>query len=348
MHSDANTPGLAPVAVPCLIAPVLQGRCHAFVLHSGLCALVLVLAVSTPASAAQLFAPGSFWNTPLSSQAPIAPDSESLVADLQAQVTREGAWINTYQYSVPVYTVPASQPTVKVQLDSGYTPLQTDFAAVPLPSDARPAPGADAHLSVFQPSTDTLWDFWKLTRAADGWHARWGGKMRNVSRDAGYFPDPVGATGSGLPLLGGLIRIDELRTGVIDHALALGIPEVKAEEYVWPAQRTDGASTNPQAIPEGTRFRLDTKLDVNALGLPPVARLMALAAQRYGIVVRDVAGAVTFYSEDPGPSGRNPYPALYRNLSADQLLADFPWSSLRVVSISAASGVPSAAGIGLQ
>jgi hypothetical protein len=348
MERDANTPGLAPAAVPCLIARVLQGRRHAFALRSCLCALVLVVAMSTPASAVKLFAPGSFWNTPLSPQAPIAPASESLVADLEAQVTNEGAWINTYQYSVPVYTVPAGQPTVRVQLDSGYTPLQTDFAAVPLPSHARPAPGADAHLSVFQPSTDTLWDFWKLTRAADGWHARWGGKMRNVSHDAGYFPDPVGATGSGLPLLGGLIRIDELRTGVIDHALALGIPQAKAETYVWPAQRTDGASTSPRAIPEGTRFRLDAKLDVDALGLPPVARMMAVAAQRYGIVVRDVAGAVTFYSEDPGPSGSNPYPSLYSNLSAAQLLAGFPWSSLRVVSGPAASGVPSTGWMGLQ
>ncbi|MEN3284664.1 MAG: hypothetical protein V7607_5804 [Solirubrobacteraceae bacterium] len=326
--------------------PVVHPRRHAFPLRSAIVAVVLVLATGAPASAAQLFAPSSFWNTRLSPQASIAPNSQSLVADLDAQVTSEGAWINTYQYSVPVYTVAASQPTVRVQLDAGYAPLQADFAEVPLPPNARPAPGADAHLSVFQPSTDTLWDFWKVTRAADGWHARWGGKMRNVSRDAGYFPDPVGATGSGLPLLGGLIRIDELTTGVIDHALALGIPEVKAQEYVWPAQRTDGASTNPQAIPEGTRFRLDPNLDVNALGLPPVARMMALAAQRYGIVVRDVAGAVTFYGEDPGPSGSNPYPSLYSNLSASQLLAGFPWSSLRVVSISAASGVP--ARIGLQ
>jgi len=313
-----------------------------------LLALALVLAMAAPAPATQVFAPDSVWNRPLSAQAPIATNSASLVAELQAQVTSAGAWINTYQYSVPVYTVPATQRLVRVHLDSGYAPLQTDFAAVPLPSNARPALGADAQLSLLQPSTNTLWDFWKLTRAADGWHARWGGKMPNVSGDAGYFPDPVGATGSGLPLLGGLIRINELERGVIDHALALAIPEAKANEFVWPAQRTDGNSTSPGAIPEGTRFALDPNLDLNALGLPPVARAIARAAQCYGLVVRDVAGAVTFYSEDPGPSGSNPYPALYSNRSASQVLADFPWSKLRVVSAPLASGVPSAAGIGLQ
>jgi hypothetical protein len=310
-----------------------------------LTALVLLLATSVPAPAAQVFAPQSFWNAPLPAATPVAPDSNRLVAELRRQIATAGVWINTYRYSVPVYTVSASQAAVRVQLDSGYVPLQADFADVPLPIDAQPAPGADAHLSVYQPSTDTLWDFWKLTRAADGWHARWGGKMSGVSRDAGYFPNPVGATGSGLPLLGGLIRIDEARTGVIDHALALAIPAAKAGQYVWPAQRTDGASTDPNAIPEGTRFRLDPALNLDALGLPPAARAIARAAQRYGIVVRDVAGAVSFYAEDPGPTGSNPYPALYGNLTADQVLAGFPWGSLRVVPASAASSV---AGAGLQ
>ena len=30
---------------------------------------------------------------------------------------------------------------------------------------------------MYQPSTDTLWEFWLMRRAADGWHARWGGKL---------------------------------------------------------------------------------------------------------------------------------------------------------------------------
>ena len=38
-----------------------------------------------------------------------------------------------------------------------------------------------------------------------------------------------------------------------------------------------------------------------------MVRTMAVAAQRYGIVVRDGAGAVTFYAEDPTPTGRNPF-----------------------------------------
>jgi hypothetical protein len=164
--------------------------------------------------------------------------------------------------------------------------------------------------------------------------------MANASSNPGYFPAPLGATGSSLPLLGGLIRIAELRAGYIDHALAIAIPNVKAGSFVWPAQRTDGNTNSPTAIPEGTRLRLDPTLDVNALGLPAAARTIALAAQRYGIVVRDVSGAVTFYAEDPTPTGSNPYPALFGNRYPDQLLARFPWSRLQVTTDQGATSLP--------
>jgi hypothetical protein len=293
---------------------------------------VAALAPAAPAAAAALpFAPSSVWNAPLSSSAPLSASSGALVSELQRQVTAYGSWINTWQYSTPVYTVPATQPAVRVQLDTSYPSLQSDFAAVPLPADARPASGSDAHLTVYQPSSDTLWEFWKLAKLTDGWHARWGGKMTSVSTNPGYFPAPLGATATSLPLLGGLMRISELQAGRIDHALSLAIPAPKAKEFVWPAQRTDGSSTLADAIPEGTRFRLDPNLDVATLGLPPVAAQMALAAQRYGIIVRDRAGAVTFYAEDASPTGTNPYPTLFQGRYPNQVLAKFPWGRLQVV-----------------
>jgi hypothetical protein len=302
-----------------------------------LLSLVVVALATAPARAARPFARDSVWNARLPPTTPVAPSSRRLVAELSRQVASAGAWINTTRYSTPVYTVPASQARVRVALDVAYPALQSAFAAVPLPADAVPARGADAQLTVYEPSTDTLWEFWQLRRAADGWHARWGGRMTDVSANPGYFPAPLGATATGLPLLGGLIRISELRRGRIDHALALAIPAARAQAFVWPAQRGDGSAASPSAIPEGTpipegtRFRLDPRVDIASLRLPAVARAIALAAQRYGIVVRDVAGAVTFYAEDPTRLGADPYPALFGARSPTELLARFPWTRLRVV-----------------
>jgi hypothetical protein len=292
------------------------------------CAAGALLALPSVAAAAP-FSSTSVWNAPLSAGAPLDPDSAVLVTDLQRQVATYGPWINTTQYSVPIYKVPSTQPRVRVTLDKYNPALQQAFEAVPLPETAKPAAGWDKHLVVWQIATDTMWEFWALSRKTDGWHAGWGAKIVRASQSIGVLPSPLGATATGLPLAGGLMRPFELSDRVIPHALALGLPNVRSSVFTWPATRTDG--TFAASIPAGTRFRLPASLDVNALGLAPALKAMAVAAQRYGIVVRDTSGAVSFYAEDPTQTGRNPYPALFGTGWMDQALAAFPWSRLQVV-----------------
>ena len=220
--------------------------------------------------------------------------------------------------------------------------LQTEFDAVPIPPDADPSDGTDHHLVVWQPSTDTAWEFWEARDVprdqlpwndpTPGWHAMWGARVDHVSTSDGANPAPYGATASGLALLGGLVRISELEAGHIDHALGVAITQPERGVFVPPATRTDGAYDGPNAIPEGTRFRLDPNLDVNSLHLPPVTRMFALAAQRYGLIVRDTAGNIVIYGEDPYPTGSNPYWQLFGGLTPDQIMRAFPWDRLQAIS----------------
>lgn len=283
------------------------------------------------------FAPTSFWNARLPADAPLDALSATYVADLQRQVGQYKAWINTSQWSSPVYTVPAGQPTVRVALDPNVSPrLQSAWERVPIPPGAKPAAGGDRTLVVWQPSSDTMWEFWMAEQRIDGWSARWGGRITNLSQSPGHYVDPTnwGATGTSLPMLGGLIRIDELRAGRIDHALAVALPETRADAYSWPAQRTDGQTPLATAIPQGARFRLDPALDLGTLRLDPMVRQMAEAAQRYGLVVRDTAGSVAFYAEDPTPTGWDPYyghRGFFGGRYPSELLAQFPWSRLQAL-----------------
>ena len=278
------------------------------------------------------FAPDSVWNRPLRDRAPVSPDSRAYVTELVRQVDDYGPWINTYAYSVPVYLVPAGQRTTHVTLDTWGPDLQQAFDAVPLPPGARPAKGNDEQLTVWQPSTNRMWDFWKLHRVHGHWHARWGGEMQNVSNNPGYFIHhrPWGATGTGLPLLGGLITFADLREGHINHALAVSLVEAAPRYWAWPAQRTDGDVFTPGVaqIPEGTRFRLDPHLKIAALHLPRLIRMMAVAAQRYGIIVRDKGGAVSFYGQAPSTGGANPWGPALQGHYPNNLLRLFPWTDL--------------------
>ncbi len=289
------------------------------------------------------FAPGSVWTTPVDGQRMLDPSSDLLVSGLTAIVAEEvrqhdGPWINTTSYSVPVYTVAAGHARVPVILDRPQqyaASLRSVLAAgVPIPGTAKPAAGADEQLVIWQPATNTMWEFWHLHRLPDGWHADWGGVMTNVTGNPGYFAGNEagwGASGSGLPLAGGLISPGELRAGMTDHALALGIPETRALVWATPAQRTDGTDTNVDSVPEGARFRLNPSLNLDALRLPRLTLILARAAQRYGIIVRDGSPIVTFYAEDPTPSGTNPYPQLFGSRYLTGPLARFPWSQLQVL-----------------
>jgi hypothetical protein len=278
--------------------------------------------------------------------APLSPRSSAYVLRLRDAVQRYGAWINTTQWSTAVYTVGAEQPTTRVTLDKppGVNPgLRAALAEVPIPGGARPSLDADAAMVIWQPCTDRMWEFWRARLASDGWHAAYGGAMTGVSQNVGYFPRNPGwgATATGLPLLGGLIRIGELRMGRIPHAVAVDIPDPRAGVFAWPAQRTDGTSADSGAIPEGTRFRLDPSLDLSKLQMSPVVRALARAAQEYGMIVIDRAGAVAFSAEDPTPTGGNPYAGptgFFGGRTPGQLLQQFPWSALQVIKAPLLSG----------
>lgn len=309
------------------------------------------LAATASETPFRFFAPGSPWNQQVPRTAPLDASSSEFVGALYREVKTEletdnGPSISTTSNSVPIYTVPAEQPTVPVRLLSRFTvpALSEAWSAVPLPANARPADGGDQHLVVWQPSTDRLWEFWHLTHGLEGWQADWGGAMENVSSSSGVYgpkswpgaTSTWGASACSFSIAGGVITLEDLEKGEINHALAIGVPRVRAGEYAAPAMRTDGASWNGMALPEGAHLRLDPSLELWKLHLPPLTLMLARAAQRYGIYVRDVAGNVTFYGQDPTPTGSNPYEGkagFFEGTYPARLLSSFPWKQLQLLSM---------------
>ncbi|MGY3443688.1 MULTISPECIES: hypothetical protein [unclassified Bradyrhizobium] len=273
------------------------------------------------------FSATSYVHAGLPPDAPRDSHSDKWVAALQSQIKSHYgiASVNIDRYSPPLYVVSRDQPTVRVRAERATTPnwqfdpLQRQWDSVPLPVGFRPSSGTDAEAVVYQPSTARYWEFWgmepsgrKTTNSAgesvDEWRASWGGRIDNLATSPGYFPTTgdgykFGATATGLALLAGLITVAEQRRGEINHALHIALPQTRRSVWVDPAQRTDGEDDDPDAIPEGTTFRIPSSVDLDDLDMDPYAAMLARAAQRYGIVVRDTAGAVVFYAENPLSKG---------------------------------------------
>ncbi|MGA2455501.1 MAG: hypothetical protein ABSG93_18490 [Solirubrobacteraceae bacterium] len=302
-----------------------------------------------PGAPFRFFSATSFWNEAIPASAQLDPTSNEAVGAFDALIAGEqqaesGPWIDTAFDSVPIYAVPADQPTVQVELvaASPEPALQSAWSAVPLPANAQPSAGTDGELVVWQPSTDRLWEFWRLVHEPGVWQASWGGAIQNVSSSSGVYSANAwpgaqpwwGAAASSLSIAGGLITLEDLERGQIDHALALAIPNVRAGVYASPAQRDDGKSTEPLALPEGAHLRLNPSLDLAALHLPKLTLMIAEAAQRYGIFVRDRAGNVTFFAQDPVSTGTEPFAGAtgyFEGSYPNQLLASFPWSDLELL-----------------
>ena len=324
----------------------------------------LTTALARRASAGDVFSPDSWIEAPLPPDAPLTQDQSPAVA-LAAQARQFGTSVNNIEWSSPVYTVGPDQPRVPISVDARHTPyaqpqiseLTSDLSSVPLPDDAQPSgppesstvSWSDHELIVYQPSSDTVWELYHLVRDGSRWTVTDGGRISNASRSTGVFdPWPSGVahgmSASGIPLLAGLQRIDELQRGSIDHVVAIAVPHVRQGVFSPPATRGDGNFATSDAVPEGTVFRLPADVDVDALPLTPYGKIVAHAVQDHGMVVVDrdctpqwttKCPAVTFFDEEPRPapdqSHADPYGAIFGGVSPGKVLDGFPWDRLQVV-----------------
>jgi hypothetical protein len=281
------------------------------------------------------FARNGPWNTPLPADVPLAANSAAVVANIALdQQNNFGIWgLNTDTFSTPIFYASEDTPVQRwtfsdcLNMPQLAPVIAKSLAAVPTPANLIASQGTDESTTIYQPSTDTYWDFWRAEKDASGhWSACWGGEIKHFSHNPGIFDNPLGASASGLPLGASAIRISELQRGHIDHAINLVVPRTQANCFSWPANRDDGNTAGSDIPCEGQRFRLNPSFDVSTL-YSPAAQTIARAMQQYGLILTDHGGAIVSYAEDPRPyeathNGVNPYPALMDPLN---LLPNGQW-----------------------
>lgn len=356
----------------------------------------VALGLCTPGT--PFVASDSIWNTPLPANTSVNPnqaDYLNIIEDNECGIdpavpgTTPVCTPNIYNeilnittFSAPLYVVPANEPTYTMTDNCG---RPTDFlgvisGGVPIPADAQGSPGSDGEIIIYQPSTNSDWEFWQFKGSpSTGFSACWGGEMADVSTSNGVFPHEYGADATSLAELGANVRIDELQAGQIDHAIGLEIgddasgnlssgvdpanvtdPNSPQPGVSLPATHGDGGSKNPDAIPEGTRFRLPANLNLGQYNLTPIAHAIAVAAQQYGLIVNDSSPTPTLtmrlgdplsYTNaglaDPYTSGVGVGDVNDGNLGLldggpqDAVMANFPWGELQALPYDYGNGPPS-------
>ena len=281
--------------------------------------------MAAPATLSSTFRPFSEtspWNTPIPTNAPTDPDSEKMIAMLSAKGTQLSA--NLKKWTVPVFAIDAFRsPHLNVRTTSDCLSPRVDpdgdnlAQGIPIPDDVWPDPSDDGHLSLIDTNKHECWDYSRFVRISstkvtasriDVWDLN-GSGYRVPFTGTNWWT--CGARGSGTPLLGGLVRPEEVQAGVIRHALAFGCPvnrrsrspDTKEELCSPPAERTDGEGIGAQYIPEGARLQLDPALDLQTLNLSKAALVVARALQVYGMYDVDNAATCSLYFQNVGTDG---------------------------------------------
>ena len=315
----------------------------------GLGVLVAGILGAVPARAVTSGSPPElFPNSPFDHSVagrPLASASVALVAHLdeQIQVFSSG---NVGVNSLPIFTVSASQPslpvTVQTRCKDFVNGIPGGTGPVPIPSNAYTAGGPDRTMDVYQPSSDTGWELWKVAApgtSQSAWSACWGGSL-HPSQSSGVFPGHYGSSASGLSYLATAITEQDVASGQIAHALAFQIPQCNG--HTAPADRNDSTGCGVAgAPPEGTWFRMPGSVQMPT-NLTPLAQMVFRALQTYGVVVFDHAGTVMIQAEDTadwafeGNSGANPMISAFGTTNGQvnsewTVLSGIPWASLQVI-----------------
>ncbi len=182
-----------------------------------------------------------------------------------------------------------------IAYDSNY-PVGTFPSPIPLPPNPRvegdPGSAWDRHVLVVDSNRCEAYElisFNPLAKLVLG--VPWAAAGAKIALGAGAGLVPASSTTvSGAPLLAGLIRLDEVRNGSIDHVIGAASGKTSSRNtHVWPAINGDGTDPHPDAIPVGTRLRL--KNDVPVSHLTGQAAIVARALKVHGLLITDSLGS---------------------------------------------------------
>jgi hypothetical protein len=226
-----------------------------------------------------IFPATNVWNKRVDSL-PAAANSATMIAAIGLDAGLHPDFGSYAGYGIPVNVVPGGLPGRKVRFRYA---SESNRGPYPIPAHPRIEAGSDRHLLIVDRGNCKLYELFAARHTASGWHAGSGAIWSlgsNHLRPDGW----TSADAAGLPILPGLVRHSEVKSGAITHALRFTAPSTCAG-HIYPARHDAGSGSCSVLPPMGLRVRLKSSFDVSSLPRP--ARVIAVALKRYGMILAD-------------------------------------------------------------
>ena len=251
-------------------------------------------------SALEVFPPDNPWNQVVSDW-PLHPNSAAIIDSIGADKPMR------YNPDMGFVLVPPDQQRVEVKIVD--YPGESDKGPFPVPDEIpiegwpvnyqrhydgpsltledvqrdKLGRGGDRHGIVVDPINRMLYEFFVLRRTDDGWQAAQASIFDLKTND--LRPDGwTSADAAGLPIFPAVVRYDELKRGVVEHAMRVTVRNTR-RAYVSPATHFASPHENEDYPRMGERLRLKQDFDVS--GFSPEVRAILEGLKRYGMFVAD-------------------------------------------------------------
>lgn len=247
-------------------------------------------------SSLEVFPPDNPWNQ-LVEDWPVHPNSNAIIGSIGPEKPFR------YNPDMGFIFVPPDQERIDVKL-TGY-PGESDPGPYPVPDgvpiegwpgyfgqfrdkvppleEVQRGTGGDRHGIVVDPATRLLYEFFVMQKTDDGWQAAQASIFdlkTNKLRPLGW----TSADAAGLPIFPAVVRYDEIKRGIVEHAMRVTVTKTR-REFVAPATHYASRQTNPEYPRMGERLRLKANFDISEFS--PEVQAILKGLKRYGMFVAD-------------------------------------------------------------
>lgn len=260
-------------------------------------------------SAMQIMPLNSPWNENIS-QRPVLANSAAMIAQITNDLSSSARTLRVF-YEMNYVLVPDNQPTQTINffnypdesdIDGGVSPNGLYPIPTNLPIEGWPNQtgsltlsdwqkdvrnsGGDRHAIIVKPGAGFIWETWLTKLVGSAWRASNGAKFdlkSNALRPAGW----TSADAAGLPMFPALVRYDECRRGMVEHAMRIVVKRTRLGP-IYPAthQASVGSTTDPNIPAMGQRVRLKANFVIPATWTSEEKAVLA-ALKKYGAIVAD-------------------------------------------------------------
>lgn len=279
-------------------------------------------------SALEVFPADNPWNLVVADW-PVHANSKNIIASIGADKPFR------YNPDMGFVLVPPDQKKVDVKITA--YPGESDKGPFPVPANVpiegwpvhypkqtleqvqRKVEEGDRHALVVDPVNRKLYEFYQLRKTDAGWQAAQSSVFdltSNKLRPDGW----TSSDAAGLPVFPAVVRYDELKRGMVEHALRVTVRRSR-RAYVYPATHFASRLTDENLPRMGERIRLKADFDIKPFS--PEVQAILKGLKKYGMLVAD-NGIDWAVSVAPDPRIKPLHDELRKLKGADFEVVTFP------------------------